>query len=218
MNFEEAHALFIQKHLSARKGEALRRLKTGHDHAEKLFLQQAWWPAFGDFNDLHPEYETYDYKDGNRYIDFGYIRSRIRLAIEIDGYGPHWRNLDRTQFANQLRRQNDLVIDGWIVLRFSYDDIKEHPRFCQQKLQQLMGRLLGTHPHEEDIGYLEKEIIRLAMRTHGPITPSDVGRHLGIDNKTARKWLRGLVDKKRLKPSGGDLRIRSYELERMHSF
>jgi hypothetical protein len=38
MTFEEAHHLFIKKHLKARKGESLRRLKEGHDHAERLFF------------------------------------------------------------------------------------------------------------------------------------------------------------------------------------
>jgi hypothetical protein len=213
MTFEEAHHLFIKKHLKARKGESLRRLKEGHDHAERLFLERVWWPAFGNFNDLHPEYETYDYKDGDRYIDFAFVRPFIKVAIEIDGYGTHWKNINRVQFSDHRRRQNDLVIDGWKVLRFSFDDIKDSPRFCQQKLQQFVGRWFGMDNQVNDITIMEKEAIRLAMRHSHPITPGDVCRHFALENKTARRWLQQLVAKKWMKPASGHARIRSYELD-----
>ena len=73
-----------------------------------------------------------DFKDGKRYLDFAYIRPGFRICIEIDGYGPHLKNSSRWQFSDSLERQNQLVIDGWTVLRFSYDQVKEKPRRCQQ--------------------------------------------------------------------------------------
>jgi very-short-patch-repair endonuclease len=48
--------------------------------------------------------------------------------------------LSRQQFSDQLIRQNHLIIDGWKVLRFSLDDVKERPRMCEQLVQQFMGR------------------------------------------------------------------------------
>lgn len=29
----------------------------GHNHAERLFLEKVWWPAFENFLHLYPEYE-----------------------------------------------------------------------------------------------------------------------------------------------------------------
>jgi hypothetical protein len=52
MTFEEAHAQFMKTHLEKRKGERLRRLQEGHGHAEKLFLENVWWPTFRQFNHL----------------------------------------------------------------------------------------------------------------------------------------------------------------------
>lgn len=44
MNYGQAHEAFMSRHLAARSGERLGRLKRGHGHAEKLFLHNVWWP------------------------------------------------------------------------------------------------------------------------------------------------------------------------------
>ncbi|MNW56583.1 hypothetical protein D3C74_343100 [compost metagenome] len=189
-------------------------MQDGHGHAEKLFLENVWWPALGHFENLHPEYEVTDFKDGFRYLDFAYIRQGIQLAIEIDGYGPHMRNISRVQFSDQCRRQNDLIIDGWKILRYTYDDVKEIPRFCQQKLQQFMGRWLGDEPRVIEMDWLEKEIIRLFLkRGANPVTPGEICKHFGVSSKTARKWLHNLMTKKWIQPLSGTKRIRSYKLD-----
>jgi hypothetical protein len=56
-------------------------------HAEKTFVEKVERLAFGHFRQLHPEYEVSDFKDGFRYLDFAYLRSGLKLAIDIDGYG-----------------------------------------------------------------------------------------------------------------------------------
>lgn len=185
--FTEAHEAFLTRHLSARKG--LRRLQEGHGISEKLFLEQVWWPAFGNFHHLHPEYEVFDFKDGSRFLDFAFIRPMFQLAIEIDGYGTHGRNLSRWQFSDQLLRQNHLVIDGWRVLRFAYDDVNERPRLCQQLLQQMLGRWLGDDRAVSGADPAEREVARLAMRLCRPLTPGDVSKHLHIDVRVARGLL-----------------------------
>jgi hypothetical protein len=212
ISFEAAYSAWMEEHIKANNGERLRRLKEGHGHAEKLFLENVWWPAFGHFHHLVPEYEVHDFKDGHRYLDFAYIRGGFRVCIEIDGYGPHWRDASRWQFADQLMRQNHLIIDGWKVLRFAYDDILEKPRRCQQIVQQLLGRWLGEGETGAELSAEEKEIVRLALRKNEPLTPCDVGAQLGICNKYARKLLRLLVMKKILSPASGSNRIRSYRL------
>ncbi|MOA24760.1 hypothetical protein D3C78_1454520 [compost metagenome] len=136
----------------------------------------------------------------------------MQLAIEIDGYGPHLRDISREQFSDQCRRQNDLIIDGWKILRYSYDDIREIPRFCQQKLQQFMGRWLGDEQRSIEADWREKEIIRLFLKNAVPITPGDICIHFGVKSKTARKWLHGLMIKGWILPVGGSERIRSYKL------
>ena len=212
MRFEEEYQTFMQTHLQARTGERLRRLQEGHKHAEMLFLKQVWWPLFYHFRYLHPEYEINDFKDGKRYLDFAYIRPAIRICFEIDGYGPHSQNISRWQFSDSLERQNQLVIDGWTVIRFSYDQVKEKPRRCQQIVQQVIGRWLGDELDQTTLSLVEKEVLRLAIGKGEAISPKEVEKHLKLSDKTVRKIISQLVEKKMLIPASGIVRIRSYRL------
>ncbi|MEK3766050.1 DNA-binding response regulator [Solibacillus sp. FSL K6-4121] len=212
MSFEEEYQVFLNRHVQARNGERLRRLKEGHNQAEMLFLKQVWWPLFSHFNYLHPEYEVDDFKDGKRYLDFAYIRPGIRICFEIDGYGPHLKNISRWQFADNLERQNQLVIDGWTVIRFSYDQVKERPRRCQQIVQQVFGQRLGDKLDYTSLTYYEKEVLRLAVRKGEAIFPKEVESYLKLSDKPAKKVLTQLVEKKLLIPASGNKRIRSYRL------
>lgn len=61
--------------------------------------------------------------DGRRlWIDVAY--PELRIAIEIDGKAYH---LFAEDWANDLDRQNTLVLDGWLVLRFTARVIRERP-------------------------------------------------------------------------------------------
>lgn len=55
-------------------------------------------------------------------IDFAWPRAR--LAVEVDGYADHssWDD-----FGADRRRQNGLVLAGWTVLRFTWDDVVRRP-------------------------------------------------------------------------------------------
>jgi hypothetical protein len=212
MGFEEEYQIFINTHLLARTGERLRRLQEGHNQAEMLFLKQVWWPSFYHFRYLHPEYEVNDFKDGKRYLDFAYIRPAIRICFEIDGYGSHLKNISRWQFSDSLERQNQLVIDGWTVIRFSYDQVKEKPRRCQQVVQQVIGRWLGDELDQTSLSIVEKEVLRLAIRKGEAISPIEVEKCLRLSDKTVKKVLSQLVDKKMLIPASGIKRVRSYRV------
>lgn len=212
MIFGEVHERWIREHQKRRSGERLRRLNEGHAYAEKWFAETVWWPAFGSFDQLHPEYEVFDFKDGSRFLDFAYIQGGVRICIEIDGFGPHRRDIDRRQFSDELTRQNHLVVDGWIVIRFSYDDVKEKPRHCQQLLLQLMGRLVGDQRKTgADLTLLEKEAVRMAFRQNG-VTPVELFRHLGMGRRKGMQLIDGLLEKKWFIPASGSQRIRLYRL------
>lgn len=212
MGYEEDYQAFINTHLEARTGERLRRLQEGHNEAEMSFLKQVWWPLFHHFRYLHPEFEVDDFKDGKRYLDFAYIRPTIRICFEIDGYGPHLRNISRWQFSDNLERQNQLVIDGWTVIRFSYDQLKEKPRQCQQNVQQVIARWLGDELDQSSLSYLEKEVLRLAIRKGEPITPKEIEKYMRLSDKTVKKILSQLVASKLLIPASGVKRISSYRI------
>jgi hypothetical protein len=214
--FQSIYGRWLDVHQKTRTGERKRRLSQGVGHAEKMFLQSVWFPAFGHFDGLAPEYEVRDFKDGSRFVDFAYIAGNLRLAVEIDGFGPHWRDADRWQFADHLMRQNHLMIDGWKVLRFSYDDISEKPRRCQQLLQQAFGKWrLAGDSDGDDLTPMELAILQWADTSSGPLMPIKAAQALSVHRKTAAKHFRALVDKGFLSPLLAESqRVMRYALNR----
>lgn len=49
---------------------------------------------------------------------------RSRLILEADGYAFH---ADRSSFQRDRARQNQLVLEGWRILRFTWEDLTERP-------------------------------------------------------------------------------------------
>ena len=60
--------------------------------------------------------------DGVGVLDFAFVGQRV--AIEIDGRAWHSAG-DR--FQSDRSRQNRLVLLGWTVLRFTWDDLVHRP-------------------------------------------------------------------------------------------
>jgi very-short-patch-repair endonuclease len=60
----------------------------------------------------------------------------LRLAIEIDGYAYHSSD-DR--FQRDRTKQNALIAAGWRVLRFTWADLDERPRYVIAQILQLLA-------------------------------------------------------------------------------
>lgn len=212
MEFEQAYREFVALHLGRRRGAAATRLADGLGHAEKLFLKNVWWPMFYHFDGLHPEYQVRDVGRGWRYIDFAYIRGNYRVALEIDGYASHRRDMTRHNFSEECRRQNALVIDGWRLLRFAYDDVSDHPEICAQMIQAIIGRWAAVDDSFSETSIGERELLRFTSHSPQPITPKQAAEALHISVATARRHMHKLVDIRWLEPVSGAKRIRAYRL------
>ncbi|WAH37942.1 DNA-binding response regulator [Alicyclobacillus dauci] len=212
VGFDQGYEAFLNMHRKLRTGARLERLHSGLGHAEQAFLKNVWWAMFHHFENLHPEYEIRDYDDGYRYLDFAYVQPYFRVCFEIDGLGPHWKNITKWKFSEHHQRQNALVIDGWYILRFTYDDVQEYPKLCQKTIQQLLGRWQMQSIALASLSVPEREIVRLATSAKHQITPHDVCKFLNVGSKHARHLLHVLVDKRWLEPASGNVRITSYQL------
>ncbi|MGO4272348.1 hypothetical protein AB4Z22_21325 [Paenibacillus sp. TAF58] len=113
MLFDACYEKFMQLQLQTWSGESQRRLQDGHGHAEKLFLEQVWWPAVGRFDFLHAEYPISDFKDGDRYLDFAYIRGNHLVCIEIDGYKAHHKEINRPAICRPVNSSKPSH-SGWV--------------------------------------------------------------------------------------------------------
>lgn len=73
----------------------------------------------------------------------------VNLAVEIDG---RIHQLDRKVFEQDRVRQNDLVRDGWIVLRFTYRQLCDDPQGVVDLVRQVLARARRSpRPHRMDV-------------------------------------------------------------------
>ena len=77
------------------------------------------------------------------------------------------------QDSDSLERQSQLVIDGWTVI----------------------GQWLGDELDQTTLTIVEKEVLRLAIQK-GNLYPAEVEKYMRLSDKTVKKILSHLVDKK----------------------
>ncbi|WP_138754980.1 hypothetical protein [Paenibacillus sinopodophylli] len=212
--FESMHAAFIEKHLTSRKGERRARLERGHGFGERLLLQNVWWPVFGHFDHLHPEYEVYDRNRKSYFLDFAYLPPFGQFDLECDGYQSHIKEMDRDKFSYALNRDTFLTALGWRMLHFSFDDIKDRPEICQSLLRLAVGPYLLREKTSLTATRTEKDLLLLAWSLGRAIRPIDVSEAWKVNFRTSRKLLTGLADKGWLQPISKGTTIRYYELNK----
>lgn len=211
MNYEQAHQAFIEQHLASRTGERRGRLERGHRHAERLFLQNVWWPLRGDFDDLHPEYEVLDGQRKSYFADFAFLPGPIKLLFEIKGYAAHVRDMDRLKYCNELNRETFLYGMGYQVISFAYDDVEQRPDVCIMLLRLVLSRYLMVDAPHGRLQLAEKEIMRLVIRQAGTVRPKEVASYFSLDPKTVRMMLTKLCDKGWLTPVKRGIGVKNVE-------
>ncbi|MFC5530351.1 DNA-binding response regulator [Cohnella yongneupensis] len=213
--FETAYDYWLKEQRAAASGERLRRLMKGHGYGEKLLLQQAWWPVFGNFDHLVPEFEFVDDEGNHYFMDLVYVRSPRATCLESDSFGIHARDADRDSFSRGLERQNAILLSDWNILRFSIDKLKEDPGYGQRTLRKMVESWYGEDPMRlSGLNVYEREIVRLATRSIRPFNTGDACELVEKSDRFVRDLLHGLVGKGIIEPASGASRVRSYRLAR----
>ncbi|AIQ40567.1 transcriptional regulator [Paenibacillus sp. FSL R7-0297] len=210
--FEQYYDEWLQEQIHAETGAIrLELLQKGLGHGTREFLRSVWFPAIGNFNHLFPEWEVRDFNNGYRYLDLAYMPGGAKGGIEIQGFGPHARDLDVRRFKDLCRRHCLLALDGWTFLPIAYPSITEEPQLCQQLVLAFIGRFIATDV-SASLSWLEAETVRLARRMLRPLTPLELARHLKICDRQSRRILHDLVDLQILDVASGSHRARTYKL------
>lgn len=198
-----------------RKGQYRNRL----GKSEILFLENVWGPAFQyRFEGLKAEYPFKDFKGGDRFIDFVYTQGGIRLIVEIDGFTTHARDISPGDFDDHLKRQNELALSGWMILRFSANQVDKRSMICQRQLKQSIGHWWsmaygGFSVNETGVWTLRKRLtVELALRQNGTIRAIDISREFGIKERTAINWITRFVLEGTFEPIRPNKRIIGYRL------
>lgn len=102
--------------------------------AERLFCRDVLQPVVGK-HFFSAQYST-RLPSGNCRIDFVVgLEDGRRLAIELDDFQSHVGSSDPAKFSRELRRQNELLLMGWQVLRFSFRQLTGETEWCQNILR-----------------------------------------------------------------------------------
>ena len=205
VNFEEE---------AVRKG--LYRKKLGK--YEVLFLELVIGPVLNyDFEGLAAEFPLKDFKGGDRFVDFIYIKNGMRFVFEIDGFTTHARDISPGEFDDHLFRQNELILSGWFLLRFSANQVERRAEQCQKQIFHAIGHWWslshstnnqGAHSWAER----KKRIAQLALRNGGIIHTKDVEIEFGLSHRTALNWLNRAIQENLVIPIKPNQRVIGYRL------
>ncbi|SET00246.1 hypothetical protein SAMN05216389_104126 [Oceanobacillus limi] len=210
--FKEAFNDWLQKNINEEKNHRRREiLEKGLGHGTVEFLRLIWYPTIGNFDYLYPEWEVRDFNNGYRYLDLAYMPRDAKGGIEIQGYGPHARDLDVRRFKDLCWRHSLLTLDGWTFLPIAYLSIKDEPKQCQQLILSFIGNFISTKAPSH-LSWLEAETVRFSRRMLRPITPLELAKHLRISDRHSRKILHQLVEQQILVVASGKQRARTYKL------
>lgn len=210
--FDQQYELWMHTNiLNEKNPRRLEILHKGLGHGTVEFLRSVWFPAIGNFNDLLPEWEVRDFSNGYRYLDLAYMPCDGRGGIEIQGYGPHARDLDVRRFKDLCRRHCLLALDGWTFLPIAYPSIVDEPKQCQQLILSFVGRFVASDV-PASLSWLEAEAVRFARRLLRPITPLELANHLRVSDRHTRRLLHKLVELQILDIASGEQRARTYKL------
>lgn len=215
MEFEEVYRLWLESHRKRRSGERKDRLVRGHGHGEQLFLRNVWWPLRSSLDDLHPEYEIADWRGRSYFADFAWLTEAVKLIIKIKGYGPHVRDMDRTMYSRELNREVFLQALGYRVISLSYDDVERQPEISIMLLRMFLSRFEA--PRQTSLPTLAlKSTLLQAAQWGKPIRPKDVEGQLGVNHRTAVRYLQQLcrLGWLRADSSGESGRVLRYDVVR----
>jgi very-short-patch-repair endonuclease len=110
-------------------GQRPLRAPATESDAETLFLQLVRAAGFPD-----PVRQYWIVLRGRRYrLDFAW--PVIRLAVEIDGAAVHGPD----ELPRDLRRQNQIILDGWLILRFPFTMLTRGARDVESDLWAAWG-------------------------------------------------------------------------------
>ncbi|NIK77110.1 hypothetical protein FHS15_002235 [Paenibacillus castaneae] len=210
--FEQKYDEWLQANIDSEKNIRRRELlQKGLGHGTVEFLRSVWFPAVGHFDHLLPEWEVRDFNNGYRYLDLAYMPGGVKGGIEIQGYGPHARDLDVRRFKDLCRRHCLLALDGWMFLPIAYLSVTDEPQQCQQLVLAFIGKFVSSDVPSQ-LMCLEAETLRLARRLLRPLTPVELALHLRVSDRHARRILHKLVELQILEVANGQHRSRTFKL------
>jgi hypothetical protein len=214
MKFKKSYETWMMQHRNLRSGERLAQLDRRDHHGEILLLQNVLIPTLGSFTHLQPEYELNILGARTMFLDIAYVNPPLLIDFERDGYDYHANKISREQFAYERKRDIMLKLEGWQVLRFAYDDVKENPVHLRQLVRRFMEKFESQPSKLALFDFHEREIIRMALFTEtASVRMKHIIIQLEIGPNKARAIMKKLVNEGVFLIDDANLqRIQTYKL------
>ena len=95
--------------------------------SEKVFVRDFLFSILGEekMPQVVPQYPFIDSEGKSRRIDFGIITDEgHKIAFEVNGETYHGEGIiPSAQFDDNLFRQNEILFHGWVLRRYSYNQL-----------------------------------------------------------------------------------------------
>lgn len=120
--------------------EFIEENKVKMNDIEREFVETIFYPYAGEngleYLEVQAPFEDSFFK--KRKLDFSIQTEKYKYVIEIDGYTYHAEGascVSPEYFDDLLVKQNDLILNGWKLLRFSYNQIRQDQGLCIDTLR-----------------------------------------------------------------------------------
>lgn len=150
--------------------------------SERLFVDDFLYPLLGaSIEHVIPQHPFLDSTGRSRRIDFAYTENGAKLALEVNGESYHAEGIipDET-FDDNLFRQNEILNDGYKLVRFSYNQLQS-PAW-RPIVKETLQRFFSLHAPQ--------------LLGESPITPNPLQRRAleALEfYRTNLRWRKGIV-------------------------
>lgn len=85
-----------------------------------------------------PDREHRFHPDRKWRLDFAWVKQKVAVEIEGGHYvqGRHNRPVG---YQNDMEKYNEAQVIGWVVLRFSYEDLEKRPEYVTDQINRAMS-------------------------------------------------------------------------------
>lgn len=130
----------------------LEQNQTHMNEIETRFVEDVFYPYAGEngLDYLKAQTPFEDSECRTRKLDFTITTNRFRYVIEIDGYTYHAEGAQRVSpeyFDDLLIKQNDLILNNYILIRFSYNQIRNNTALCINTLRRTFKADAEINPY-----------------------------------------------------------------------
>lgn len=185
-------------------------LQKGLRHSTKEFLKMIWYPAIGNFNHLHAEWEVRDFGNRYRYLDLAYLPNGAKGCIEVQDYKSHARDIEVWRFRDLCKKHAYLSLDDWLFMPIAYLSIEAEPEVLKQIVLTFIGKFVSTS-NSHSLSWIESEALRYARGIIRSFHTHELALHLKRSERQTRRILEKLVDMNLISVHNGQQRYRSFQ-------